>query len=56
MRVLWSTKYIRRVEVMRISQPEGKGPSAERLARALDDAADMEAEVRRGSFHVVVRV
>ena len=41
---------------MRISQPDGKGPNAARLASALVEAADAETELRRGSFHVVVRV
>ena len=54
--VLCSTKHIRRVDVMRISQLESNGPNAVQLVRVLSEAADAGVELRQGSFHVVVRV
>ena len=54
--MLCSTKHIRRVDVMRISQLESNGPNAVQMVRVLSEAADAGVELRQGSFHVVLRV
>lgn len=59
--VLWSTKYTRAVEVRRISQPDGSGPSCETVCGCVERLLPPGPTTRmscwrRGSTHVVVRV